>query len=95
MAIIKENKSIKLSLSILLSNWDTSKVKKMDYLFQYCQKLKTIYVSDKWNNDKVTSSEAMFQGCQALKGKINFDANKTDVTYANYNTGYFTYKANE
>ena len=81
--------------SLDLSNWDTSKVKKMDYLFQYCQKLKTIYVSDKWNNDNVTSSEAMFQGCQALKGKINFDANKTDVTYANYNTGYFTYKANE
>ena len=81
--------------SLDLRNWDTSKVKKMDYLFQYCQKLKTIYVSDKWNNDNVTSSEAMFQGCQVLKGKINFDANKTDVTYANYNTGYFTYKANE
>ena len=76
-----------------LSNFDTSKVLYTDYLFQYCQKLKTIYVSNKWNNDKVTSSEGMFQGCSALKGAISFNtANANNITLANYETGYFTFK---
>lgn len=76
-----------------LSNFDTSNVVYTDYLFQYCQKLKTIYVSDKWNNDKVTSSDCMFQGCSALKGAISFSTdNATDITLANYETGYFTFK---
>ena len=67
----------------------------MDYLFQYCQKLKTIYVSDKWNNAKVTRSEGMFQGCSSLGGAISFDSTKITVNYANCDTGYFTYKAIE
>lgn len=76
-----------------LSNFDTSKVLYTDYLFQHCKKLKTIYVSNKWNNDKVTSSSNMFQGCTKLKGAINFDtANANNITLANYETGYFTFK---
>ena len=66
-----------------------------DYLFQYCQKLKTIYVSNKWNNDKVNRVEFMFQGCSSLEGSISFDSTKTTVNYANCDTGYFTYKAIE
>lgn len=81
--------------SLDLSNWDTQKVTAMDYLFQYCQKLKTIYVSNKWNNDKVNSDYGMFQGCSSLVGAISFDSTKTTVNYANYDTGYFTYKAIE
>lgn len=34
----------------------------------------------------------MFKDCTSLKGAIDFDASKTDHTYANYNTGYFTLK---
>lgn len=76
-----------------LSNFDTSKVVYIDYLFQHCQKLKTIYVSNKWNNNKVTSSYNMFQGCTVLKGAISFNtANANDITLANYETGYFTFK---
>ena len=81
--------------SLDLSNWDTQKVTAMDYLFQYCQKLKTIYVSNKWNNDKVNSDDGMFQGCSSLVGAISFDSTKTSVNYANYDIGYFTYKAIE
>lgn len=76
-----------------LSNWDTSKVTRMDYLFQYNGKCKTIYVSEKWNTDKVTDSGAMFQGCNVLEGQIKWNSsNAQDKTYANYETGYFTYK---
>ena len=32
----------------------------------------------------------MFSGCTSLKGAIDFDDSKTDKTYANYKTGYFT-----
>ena len=79
--------------SLDLSNFDTSNVIYMDYLFQYCQKLKTIYVSDKWNNSKVVTSAYMFQSCSSLEGAIRFDPNNAnDITYANYNMGYFTYK---
>ena len=79
-----------------LSNFDTSKVVYIDYLFQHCQKLKTIYVSDKWNNVAVTSSENMFQGCSSLKGAISFSPdNANDITLANYDTGYFTFKSLE
>lgn len=81
--------------SLDLSNWATKNVTYTDYLFQYCKKLKTIYVSDKWDNSNVTSSEYMFQGCSALEGAIKFAQDKIDVTYANYDTGYFTYKAIE
>lgn len=81
--------------SLDLSNWNTENVTYTDYLFQYCQKLKTIYVSDKWSNSNVRSSEYMFQGCYVLEGAIKFEQNKVDVNYANFDTGYFTYKVTE
>ena len=34
----------------------------------------------------------MFEYCSELKGAISFDTSKTDATYANWTTGYFTYK---
>ena len=41
----------------------------------------------------VTNSMYMFYKCLALKGIIAYSSNKLDATYANYETGYFTYKA--
>lgn len=35
----------------------------------------------------------MFTACKNLKGAISFDRSKTDATYANWTTGYLTYKA--
>ena len=34
----------------------------------------------------------MFAGCTQLKGAVAYDENKTDVTMANPETGYFTAK---
>ena len=75
-----------------LSTWNTENVTNTRAMFKGCINLKTIYVSDKWNNDKVTISNDMFDNCQHLVGKINYDSTKTDIAYANYDTGYFTYK---
>ena len=60
--------------------------------------LKTIYVSDLWDISKVTRqrnmADRMFSGCVSLVGAISYDSSKDDQTYANYTTGYLTYKSN-
>ena len=83
------------SLTILdLSSFNTSNVTNMAGMFYNCGSLKTIYVSDLWNTSKVTSSTNMFANCTSLQGAVPFDRSKTDVTMANYTTGYLTYKSN-
>ena len=77
-----------------LSSFDTSSVTYMDRMFYLASSLKTIYASDLWNTSKVTGSTNMFGSCSSLQGKIPFDSTKTDVTMANYTTGYLTYKSN-
>ena len=77
-----------------LSSFDTSSVTEMDGMFYLAGSLKTIYASDLWNTSKVTGSTNMFGNCSSLQGKIPFDSTKTDVTMANYTTGYLTYKSN-
>ena len=79
--------------SLNLSNFNTAKVTNMDGMFKSCSGLATIYAGDGWNTDKVTSSDYMFISCAKLKGAISYDSSKTDVTYANWTTGYLTYKA--
>ena len=77
--------------SLDLSNFDTQKVTNMNGMFWDSSALKTIYVSDKFVTTKVSSGAKMFEGCTSLKGAITeYDKNKTDNTYANYTTGYFT-----
>lgn len=78
-----------------LSNFNTISLTRTDLMFNSCNNLKTIYVSDKWVNDKITLSDRMFLGCISLSGTINYDSTKVDITYANYETGYFTYKKEE
>ena len=46
-----------------LSNFDTSKVTSMDYMFQNDTKLNTIYVGSKWIINNNTSTTNMFNGC--------------------------------
>ena len=76
--------------SLDLSKFDTQNVTDMPYMFSGCSALTTIYVSDKFVTTKVSDGSEMFEGCTSLKGAIDFDDNKTDHTYANYKTGYFT-----
>ena len=74
-----------------LSNFYTPNLNIMNNVFKDCTKLTTIYASDKFQIGKQQGSD-VFTGCDNLKGEIEFRKNtsKTDMTYANYKTGYFT-----
>ena len=80
-----------------LSSWDTSAVTSTGSMFSDNTSLKTIYVSDLWNNDANTFSSAMFSDAISLVGGsgVTYNSTKTDVSMANYETGYFTYKKYE
>ncbi|MEE1360548.1 MAG: BspA family leucine-rich repeat surface protein [Segatella copri] len=76
--------------SLDLTNFNTAKVSDMSYMFMGCYALTTIFVSDKFVTNQVTSSDNMFHMCINLIGAIEYDGSKSDHTYANYETGYFT-----
>ena len=79
--------------TIDLSKWNTKKVTSMYYMFHGCSELTTIYAGDNWSISEVTSSDNMFLNCTKLKGAISYNSSKTNATYANWTTGYLTYKA--
>lgn len=79
--------------SLNLSGWDTSNVTYMNQMFRNCKVLTKIYASGLWSTASVTSSTGMFGDCSNLSGAISYNSNKVDATYANYTTGYLTYKA--
>ena len=79
--------------SLDLSGWNTSNVTNMGYMFYRCSALTKIYVSDLWSTAGVTNSRDMFFDCSKLSGAISYNSSKLDATYANYTTGYLTYKA--
>ena len=72
-----------------LSSFNTPNLNIMNRMFYKCLKLTTIYASDKFQIGKQAGSE-VFTKCDKLKGEIEFQKSKTDMTYANYKTGYFT-----
>lgn len=78
--------------SLDLSNFNTTKVTDMSGMFSGCSMLQTIYVSDNFVTTKVSSGADMFKSCDKLNGFIDYinNTDKTDHTYANYKTGYFT-----
>ena len=75
-----------------VTNFNTANVTNMQGMFYSCPALTTIYASDKFVTDQVTDGSNMFSNCINLKGFIDYKNNsdKTDHTYANYKTGYFT-----
>ena len=78
--------------SLNVTNFNTANVTNMQGMFSGCPALTTIYASDKFVTGQVTDGSNMFSNCINLKGFIDYKNNsdKTDHTYANYNTGYFT-----
>lgn len=72
-----------------LSSFNTPNLNIMNRMFYKCLKLTTIYASDKFQIGKQAGSE-VFTKCYKLKGEIEFQKSKTDMSYANYKTGYFT-----
>ena len=81
-------------VNLNLSSFNTSNVTNMYSMFAFCKNIKTIYVSDLWNTSNVTSSSLMFHFCTSLSGAVSYDNTKTDISMANYTTGYLTYKSN-
>jgi surface protein len=80
--------------SLDLSGWNTVSLQDASTMFDACSSLETIFVGDGWNMSNVTASDGMFNDCSNLKGAISYNAaNANDVTYANTETGYLTYKA--
>ena len=87
--------------SLDASGWDTSKVTNMYSMFDGCKALRTIYASELWSTEGMSSaalglessSAKMFNNCYTLRGKISYSSSKVDGRYANYTTGYLTYKA--
>lgn len=76
--------------SVDVSSFNTSKVTDMSGMFYDCDSLTTIYCNDSWTCD---NSSLMFTESYKLKGAIKYNRfNENDVTYANPETGYFTYK---
>ena len=76
-----------------LSGFDTRCVNDMTFMFYYCSNLEKIYVSDLWTTSAVTSSSYMLYGCKKLSGAVAYNSsNANDATFANYTTGYLTYK---
>ena len=73
--------------SLDLTNFNTAKVTDINYMFSNCSALTTIYASDNFVTNQVTNGNDMFNGCEKLNG---YDGSKTDHTYANYITGYFS-----
>ena len=75
--------------SLDLSHFDTQNVFDMTLMFYRCSALTTIYSNTDWH---CPESEVMFAGCTQLKGAVAYDENKTDVTMADPEMGYFTAK---
>jgi predicted ribosomally synthesized peptide with SipW-like signal peptide len=80
-------------ISLDLSGWKTASLTQTTQMFESDGLLTTIYVGDGWDMSNVTASGGMFSACSNLKGAISYNAaNANDVTYANTETGYLTYK---
>lgn len=79
--------------TIDMTGANTANVTKMDSMFSNCQTLEAIYVGDGFSTASVQSSDRMFLYDYALKGAIPYEVGKDDAAYANYTTGYLTFKA--
>lgn len=69
-----------------VGRFDILKVKSMDSMFDGCTSLGTLFCNNTWSCE---SSTNMFKDCTSLAG---YHELKSDVTYANPKTGYFTRK---
>lgn len=75
------------------SSFNTSKIKDFRGMFASCPSLKTIYVSESFVTSQCTNDYNLFNGSKSLVGAIAYDSSKQGIAYANYTSGYFTYKA--
>ena len=76
--------------SLDVSHFNTQNVTYMSRMFEGCSALTTINSNTAW---QCPESYSMFADCWQLTGAVAYDENKTDVTMANPETGYFTAKS--
>ena len=62
-----------------LSNFNTSNVNNMEWMFNECFKLKEIKGINKFNTNKVTKMKAMFQNCIELEYLDLYNFNTSNV----------------
>ena len=74
-----------------ISNFNTHNVDDTRWMFEHCEKLTTIYISDKWKTNSVIFSSNMFGDCHSLPG---FSPEKTGIEMAKSveEGGYLTLK---
>ena len=68
--------------AILCSDWDTSSVTDMSYMFSDCYALTSLNISN-WNTSNVTNMNSMFSNCNALTSLDISDWNTSSVTNMN------------
>ncbi|MBO5394299.1 MAG: BspA family leucine-rich repeat surface protein [Clostridia bacterium] len=78
-----------------VSSFSTSDVINMQQMFGYCSSLVTVYASETFVVGTSTTTTNMFTNCTKLVGAISYSSSKIDGTYANCESGYFTYKEKE
>ena len=76
-----------------VSSFNTQKVTIIASMFSNCTSLTTIYCANTWR--KPNYSSRMFENDYQLVGAIAYDSSKTDGSYANPTSGYFTVPTNE
>ena len=71
--------------------FDTRNVTDTRWMFEHCEKLTTIFISDKWSMDRVINAMDMFKECCSLPG---FSPEKTGIEMAKLTEhgGYLTLK---
>jgi len=85
------NDSIKV---IDISSWHTPKLEDTSSMFIKCDELTTIYASELWTTESITKGYSMFFATNKLVGAIpSVSSDDDSYKMANYETGYFTYKA--
>ena len=73
-----------------ISEWNIANASNIQFMFQKCPNLKTIYVNpEKWNTDGATNSSDMFYNDISLVGGAGttFDSNHVDKEYARVDGG--------
>lgn len=65
-----------------LTGWDTSSVEDMSHMFDYSNRLNTVYASDSFVTTKVTKFEGIFDRCTALVDALGTTPSPDGIEYA-------------
>ena len=61
-------------LEFVQSEWDTSNVQNMEFMFDYCRNLTELKCIKQWNTSKVINMYGLFSNCESLKELPNISS---------------------